>query len=59
MMSEIAVQEKSGVFGSHVATGRLSMYHDIVVYRDKIMSKQLFSATLRNKNNQMASNGVG
>jgi hypothetical protein len=44
-MSEIAVQQKSAVFGSHVATGRLSTYHDISVYRVEITSKQLFSGT--------------
>jgi hypothetical protein len=45
-MSEIAVQQKLRVFGSHVATGMLSTYHDIAVYRNEITSKQLFSATL-------------
>jgi hypothetical protein len=35
-MSEIAVQQKSAVFGSHVATGWLSTYHDISAYRRKI-----------------------
>jgi hypothetical protein len=40
-MSEIALQQKLGVFDSHVVTGRLS-----TVYSNKIMSKQLFSTTL-------------
>ncbi len=45
-MSDIAVEQKLGVFGSHVATGRLSTYHNIAAYRDEITSKQLFSTTL-------------
>jgi hypothetical protein len=45
-MSESAFQQKSVVFGSHVATGRFLTYRDIAFYRDEITSKQLFRASL-------------
>jgi hypothetical protein len=45
-MSVIAVQQKLGLEGSLIATGRTSTYRDIAIYRDEMPSKQYFMETL-------------